>query len=63
LPPGGLHPAHVRDPLFASDPATFGDHGRIRIEADRLLEQVGESRGEDAGAAASVEEPSSSVQT
>ena len=53
----GLHPADVRDALSVGEAATFGEHGRVGVEADRLLEEVGESNGEDARAAANVEEP------
>lgn len=59
----GLDPADVRDAPFLDGPATFGEHRRVGVEADRLLEQVGESDGEDAGAAAAVEEPPAPVQT
>jgi hypothetical protein len=39
-------------------PSAFGEHGWVGVEADHLLEQVGESDREDAGSAAGVEEPS-----
>lgn len=58
----GLHPANVRDAALVGDPIAFGEHGWVRVEADRLLEQVGEADGEDAGAAAGVEEPAAPVQ-
>ena len=45
------------------DPAAFGEHRRIGVEADRVLEEMREPDGEDAGAAAAVEEPPPSVQT
>jgi len=37
--------------------ATFGEHRRVGVETDRLLEQLGEPDGQDAGAAPAVEEP------
>jgi hypothetical protein len=57
-----LDPADVGDASFVGDPATFGEHGWVGVEADRLLEQVGDSDGEDAGAATSVEEPAAPIQ-
>jgi hypothetical protein len=45
------------------DPATLSDHGWIGVEANRVLEQVSESDGQDAGTAATVEEPSGPIQT
>ena len=58
----GLHPAEVRDPPLVGHPAALGEHGRVGVEADRLLEQVGEADGEDARPAAAVEQPSAPVQ-
>ena len=43
-------------------PATLGDHRRIGVKADGVLEQVGQSYGEDAGTAPDVQEPSAAVQ-
>jgi hypothetical protein len=57
----GLDPADVRDASLAGGSATFGEHCRIGVEADRVLEQVGESDGEDPGPAATVEESSGSI--
>jgi hypothetical protein len=57
-----LDPADVRDALFVGGSATFGEHGWVGVEADRLLEQVGDSDREDAGAAASVEESPAPIQ-
>ena len=51
----GLDPADVRDASFPGGPAALCEHGRVGVEADRLLEQVGEPDGEDAGAAPAVE--------
>jgi hypothetical protein len=58
----GLDPADVRDAPFVGGSATFGEHRRVGVETDRLLEQVGESDGEDARSAASIEEPAGPVQ-
>ena len=57
-----LDPADVGHALFARGPATFSEHCWIGIEANRALEQVGESEGEDAGPAADVEEPSGPIE-
>jgi len=49
-------------PPFVGDPATLGEHGRVGIQADRLLEQVGEPDSKDAGTATSIEEPPAPIQ-
>jgi hypothetical protein len=65
----GLHPADVGDASLVGNAEPFGEHCRVGVEADRVLEQVGEPDGEDPGAAAGVEQPptpsrsSSSVRT
>jgi hypothetical protein len=58
----GVDPADVRDALFLGSSATFGEHGRVGVEADHLLEQVGEPDSEDARAAPAVEEPPDPIQ-
>ena len=58
----GSDPADVRDAPFAGNPAPFGEHRWVGVEADRLLEQMGESYREDAGAGAGVEEPPAPIQ-
>ena len=40
----------------------LGDHRRIGIQADGVLEQVGQSYGKDAGTAPDVKEPSAAIQ-
>jgi hypothetical protein len=50
------------DPSLLGDPAAFGEHGRVGIEADRLLEQMGEPDREDARPAAAVEQPPAPVE-
>jgi hypothetical protein len=40
----------------------LGEHGGVGVEADRLLEEMREPDGEDAGTAAAVEEPAASVE-
>ena len=40
----------------------LGDHRRIGIQADGVLEQVGQSYGKDAGTAPDVQEPSAAIQ-
>src|SRR5215213_7363844 len=57
-----LNPADVRDTQFLAESATFGEHRGVGVETDRLLKQVGESDGEDAGTAAAVEEPPRPIQ-
>ena len=57
-----FHPPDVRDPSFVGDPPAFGEHRRVGVEADHILEQVGEPDGENAGPAAAVEQPPMPVQ-
>jgi hypothetical protein len=57
-----LDPADVRDPALHRDPPAHGEHRRIGVEPDHLLEQMGEPHREDAGATAGVEEPPAAVQ-
>jgi hypothetical protein len=40
----------------------LGDHRRIGIQADGVLEQAGQSYGKDAGTAPDVQEPSAAIQ-
>jgi hypothetical protein len=67
VPPGkvlgeGLDPADIRDAPFVGGSTTFSEHGRVGVEADRLLEQMGEPDGEDAWPATSIEEPAGPIQ-
>jgi len=43
--------------------ASLAEHVRVGVEADCLLEQWRKPDGEDAGAAAAVEQPAASVET
>jgi hypothetical protein len=58
-----LNPPDVRDASLICDPAAFGEHGWVRVEADCFLKQVGESDGEDARAAPNIEQAPAPIET
>ena len=60
---GSVDPPDARDASLFGDPITLGEHGRVGIEADCFLKQMGKSDGEDAGAAASIEQPPGPIET
>jgi hypothetical protein len=58
----GANPAHVREAARVGGATALGEHRRVGVEADRLLEQMREPDRGDAGAAAAVEEPPAPVE-
>ncbi len=58
-----LDPPDVHDCLFLGRAAALRKHAGIRVQTDRLLEQVSKADGERAWAAADIQEPAVSVQT
>jgi hypothetical protein len=57
-----LDPSDVSDAVLLGRAAPFDEHVGIRIQSDCLLEQVSKADGENAGAAANIQEPAGAVQ-
>ena len=57
-----LDPPDVRDFLFPGRATALREHVGIRVQADRLREQMSEADSKHAGAAAGIQKPAVPVQ-
>ena len=58
-----LDPPDVHDSLFLGCAATLRKHASVRVQADRLIEQMSEADGKHARTAAGIQKPAVPIQT
>ena len=58
-----LDPPDAHDSLFPGGTAALRKHAGVRVQADRLLKEMGETDGKHARTAAGVQQPAGPVET